>query len=518
MYFAKEGSDVKFFKKFFNQVFFIALAFLLQFLLILAVVSYFNQYYIVFQVLQSLLGIAVFVYIINKKESPEFKLPWLFLFMAFPVFGLVVYLLLADQRLSGKQNKRLVKAEDACKLYLVAPEKGRKEMNVRLGAYAGTDNYLVHAARTEGDIYNKVDFFPVGEAFFADLLTELRKAEKFIFMEYFIIDPGKMWNAVHEILLEKVKAGVEVRVIYDDIGTLGMVGGNFAKTLCKEGIRCVKFNPFRPLVSGICNNRDHRKITVVDGKVGYTGGVNLGDEYINENKRLGHWKDTAVKIRGAAAGTLTAMFLQMFDMTARKTSDYGKYLDVAHEKFDEPGCVHPFGDGPQPFYGEQVGENNYINIIAAAKDYVWITTPYLIPDHNLTTALRNAALRGVDVRIVTPHIPDKKIILNMTRSNYTYLLQAGVKIYEYTPGFIHAKQMLSDDRVAFVGTINMDYRSLVHHYECGALLVDVPCLKDIREDFESTLAVSEEITPYNFKMGFFASLFNSFLTLFAPLF
>ena len=509
---------MKFFKKFFNQVAFVVLAILVQFLLVFSVLSYFNEYYIVFQTVQVLLGLAVFLYIINRKETPEFKLPWLFLFMALPFFALIVYLLSADRRLSEKQYRRLRKAEDACKLHLIAPESERKELQVRLGAYAGADNYLTRTSRTDADIGNQVEFFPVGEAFFADLLAELRKAEKFIFMEYFIISPGKMWDAIHEILLEKVKAGVEVRVMYDDIGTLGLLGGDFAKKLRKEGIRCVKFNPFRPLLSGIHNNRDHRKITVIDGTTGYTGGINLGDEYINEDKRLGHWKDTAIKIRGASAGNLTAMFLQMFDMTARTSSDYEKYLRVPQKKFDEPGCVHPFGDGPKPFYDEQVGENNYINLIAAAKEYVWITTPYLIPDHNLATALRNAALRGVDVRIVTPHVPDKKIILNMTRSNYAYLLQAGVKIYEYTPGFIHAKQMLTDDRAAFIGTINMDYRSLVHHYECGALLVDVPCLQDVKEDFSSVFAVSEEITPYNFRMGFFASLFNSLLTLFAPLF
>ena len=509
---------MKFFKKFFSQAVVIVLALLVQLFLIFAVLYHFNTYYVAFQAFQSVFGLLLFVYIINKKEPPEFKLPWLFIFMAFPFFGVIVYVLFANPQLSKVQHRHLLRAESACKLYLTPAEGERREARARLGVHAGTENYLARTARTEGCLYNKVGFFPVGEAFFADLLVELERAEKFIFLEYFIIDPGKMWNAVHEVLLEKVKAGVEVRVMYDDIGTLGMVGGNFAKTLRKEGIDCVKFNPFRPVLSGIYNNRDHRKIAVIDGKTGYTGGVNLGDEYINENKRLGHWKGTAVKIRGRAVRNLTAMFLQTFDMTARRTSDYGKYLDVACETFDEPGFVHPFGDGPQPFYSEQVGENNYINIINGAQKYVWITTPYLIPDFNLLTALRNAALRGVDVRIVTPHVPDKKIILNMTRSNYSCLLEAGVKIFEYTPGFIHAKQMLADGDVAVVGTINMDYRSLVHHWECAALLVGVPCLRDIAADFENVFSVSQEITPYNFRMGFFAALFNSFLTLFAPLF
>ena len=326
-----------------------------------------------------------------------------------------------------------------------------------------------------------------------------------------------MWDGIHEILKQKAAAGVEVRVMYDDIGCAGLLPGSYYKKLKKEGIDCVKFNPFRPVVSGIHNNRDHRKITVIDGKVGYTGGVNLADEYINETSRFGHWKDTALKIQGSAVSNLTVLFLQLFDAMRKSFSDFEKYLGTDYESFDEDGYIHPFGDGPKPFYSELVGSNNFINIINSAEKYVWISTPYLIPDYNLLSALRSAAYRGVDVRIITPGIPDKKIIFNMTRSNYKYLLQAGVKIYEYSPGFIHAKEMLADGVTAFVGTVNLDYRSLVHHYECGAVLYKTPCISEIEEGFEETLQASREITDDNFKMNFFASLLNGILDLFSPM-
>ena len=245
--------------------------------------------------------------------------------------------------------------------------------------------------------------------------------------------------------------------------------------------------------------------------------MNIADEYINKKKRFGYWKDTAVKIQGSAVGNFTAMFLQMFDASAKSFSDYSKYLDIEYERFEEEGYIHPFGDGPKPFYKELVGSNNYINIINSAKEYVYVTTPYLIPDYNLVCALRNAAYRGVDVKIITPSIPDKKIIFNMSRSNYNYLLEAGVKIYEYSPGFIHAKQMVADGNAAFVGTVNLDYRSLVHHYECGAVFCNSPCIADIKADFDKILSLSYEITCDNFKMSFFGALLNAVLNLFSPM-
>lgn len=500
----------------FSKLFVSALLLLLQVAVIYVVFKVFNQYMVVLQILGGLLAVAVFLTIITKKESPEFKIPWIVLVFLFPLFGLLIYLLFANPKMNKKDAKRARQIYEQLKA--AGPEEEDDgELKKALGDFADVENYLNSNSYLRGSLHNRVTYFKVGEEFWQDLLAELEKAQKFIFMEYFIIDKGKMWDSVHEILKRKASSGVEVRVMYDDIGTAGMLSGNYFKKLRKEGIDCYKFNPFRPVISGIYNNRDHRKITVIDGRVGYTGGVNLGDEYINENKRLGHWKDTAVKIQGPAVDNLLRLFLQAFDMNARRLSDYKQYFVTEHEQFDDEGYIHPFGDGPKPFYAEQIGENNYINLINHAKKYVYITTPYLIIDFNLATALRNAAFRGVDIRLITPHVPDKKIVLNMTRSNYAYLLQAGVKIYEYTPGFIHAKSLIADDEYAFVGTINLDYRSLVHHYECGAVMYHTPCINDIKQDITATIAVSQEITLKNFHMNGFTRLINSVLTIFAPM-
>lgn len=508
---------MKLLKILFSKIFFSALVLSVQLALVLSVLVFYERYFVWFQIFNAVFGILIFLGIISKKESPEFKLPWIFIILVVPFFGIVIYCMFANSRMSMKQYARMIEITCRCKKYSELTSAENEKIKTALDDYYGIEGYLRRNSYSRGHLHNKVDYFKTGEAFYADLLAELKNAERFIFMEYFIIDRGKMWDGIREILVEKAAAGVEVRVMYDDIGTAGLLSSNYFKKLRKQSINCIKFNPFRPVISGIHNNRDHRKITVIDGKVGYTGGVNIADEYINEKKRFGHWKDTAVKIRGSAAGNLTAMFLQMFDTSAKCLSDYGKYLDIDYEVFGDEGYINPFGDGPKPFYTELVGANNYVNIINSAKEYLYVSTPYLIPDYNTVSALRNAAFRGVDVRIITPAIPDKKLVYNMTRSNYGYLMQSGVKIYEYTPGFIHAKGMLADGKVAFVGTVNLDYRSLVHHYECGAVMYGVPCLKDIKDDFDDTLSVSRRITENNFKMGFLPSLLNAVLNLFSPM-
>ncbi len=508
---------MKLLKKFFSKICIFAIALFLQVGLVLATALYFESYLFAFQVASIVLAVLIFLSVVNKKESPEFKLPWLVLILLFPVFGTIIYIMFANSKISPRQFKIMVEAACRCKKFVEITPRENEEIRRVTGEYYGVETYLRKNAYSRGYLDNRVVYFSSGEKFFADLITELERAEKFIFMEYFIVDHGKLWDRIHELLIRKAAAGVEVRLMYDDIGTLGLLKFNYFKRLKKEGINCLKFNPFRPVVTGVHNNRDHRKITVIDGRVAYTGGANIGDEYANEAGKLGYWKDSAVKVCGSAVRAFTVMFLELFDATAKSFSDYEKYLGATFEKYEDGGCVHPFGAGPKPFYKELVGENNYMNIINSAKNYLFISSPYLIPDYNLITALRNAAFRGVDVRIVTPHKPDKRIIFNMTRSNYKYLLQAGVKIYEYTPGFIHAKGMIADGEIACVGTINLDYRSLVHHYECGAVLYKTPCIADIRADFDKIFGVSEEITPEKCKMGFFASLINAVLNLFSPM-
>lgn len=508
---------MKLFKLIFSRAIVVALAIILQVALFFTVLYMFNSYFVWFQVISVIISLVVFLYIINKKESPEFKIPWLVIIFTVPYFGVIIYIMFARPKIRRK-TKVLIKEVSEKTEHYSNSSADREKTDAVLGKYAGVARYIENSSHISARVNSRVTYYKSGEEFFAALIADLEKAEKFIFMEYFIIESGKMWDTVHEILCRKAAGGVEVRLLYDDMGCLGKVGRNYYKKLRGEGINCWKFNPLLPIVSGIYNNRDHRKIAVIDGNTAFTGGINLADEYINEIEKFGHWKDTAVKIEGPAAEHFCSMFLQLFDVTTGNISDYDKYLGLPQECFDDGGAVCVMGDGPNPHYPEKVGENTFLNLINSAEKYVYITTPYLIVDYNIETALRNAALRGVDVIIITPHIPDKKIVFGMTRSNYTYLMSAGVKIYEYTPGFIHAKTMIVDGEAAFVGTVNFDYRSLVHHYECGAVMFRTPCISDIKSDFDDTVSLSERVTPENFRMSKFAAFINSILSIFSPMF
>lgn len=345
------------------------------------------------------------------------------------------------------------------------------------------------------------------------------RAEKFIFMEYFIVREGKMWNAIHEILKEKAKNGVRVYFMYDDFGCLAALPSDYYETLLKQGIHAQPANRFRAVISHIHNNRDHRKICVVDGRTGYTGGVNLADEYINEEIRFGRWKDTAVRIEGAAVTMLSALFLAAWNMQGTERLRAGDFLRQTGEDTGAGGrgWVIPFGDSPSPIDTEDVGKNVYLNILNAARDYVYITTPYLICDHEIMSAIARAAQRGVDVRILTPHIPDKKTVFLLTRSSYRSLIGAGVRIFEYMPGFMHAKNVVADDRFCVCGTINLDYRSLVHHFECAVWMYDTPAVADMKRDFLFTQGLCGEITPEGAQLPFCQRVFAELVKVFSPL-
>ena len=508
---------MKFFKIIFSKSTIVVLLLLIQILLIFGAFFLLNEYFMIFQALFFFLAIFIFFKIINKKQSPEFKLPWIFVVLVLPLFGSFIYLMFSNQKLTKKQSKYLTELSNRTKPYLNKTPEEKDKIIDYLDESKYIEKYISGVTEYGGYLNSKAQYFNSGENFYEDLLKELKKAKKFIFMEYFIIDEGEMWNSIFDILVEKAKSGVEVRVLYDDLGTIGKLKRNFYKKLRANGIKCHKFNTFKPVISAVHNNRDHRKITVIDGKIGYTGGVNLADEYINKKQLYGHWKDSAVKISGVAVKNMTSMFLQMYDMNIEEYSDYSKYLEIKHQNYDEEGYIIPFGDGPKPFFKDTVGENVFLNLINSAKKYIYITTPYLIIDYSLITALRNASLRGVDVRIITPHIPDKKVIFKITQSNYDYLLEAGVKIYEYEPGFIHAKSIISDDEVGFVGTINFDYRSLVHHFECGVIMYKTKCLTDIKNDITQTISKSIEIKRGQIKRSFWARLYCSILNLFSPM-
>lgn len=462
-----------------------------------------------------LLYISTILAIVNRNMPPESKVTWL-LIAVVPVFGSLLYLMFGERRLSKKEMKQLENMES-----MEFREDNSRELRLKLkeenkAVYGMVKSLL--SMDHNADLYNGTSstFFPLGDQMFKQLLEDLRSAKKFIFMEFYIIDEGLMWDSILEILIEKVKEGVEVKLLYDDIGCMATLAGNYTKRLRKLGINAHKFNKVIPRLTVAYNNRDHRKILVIDGQIGYTGGINLADEYINQIERFGHWKDSAVRIEGRAVKALTRLFLMTWYINQGEIEDFDKY-HMENRAVDGEGLYIPFGSGPKPIYKSQVGKAVYQNMINQATDYVYITTPYLIIDYDLTEDIRNAALRGVDVRIVTPFIPDKKLIQIVTRGAYPDLMEAGVKIYEYLPGFVHSKQVLVDDEIAVVGTINFDYRSLVHHYENAIWMYETPEIPKIRADFDNIFAVSREIKLETFRVAWYQHLVKEIMQLFAPM-
>ena len=463
-----------------------------------------------------ILAVCLFYRVINKQEDSEFKIPWIVGLFLVPLFVIMMYAVFGGHGLSHKE-KRVIGVSRASYIpYLEMEHKRFKDNDKKLGRAAGAFNYIKNVTTTGGHSHNRVTYYKNGETFFPEFIEGLKKAEEFIFIEFFIIADGKEWDAVKKILIEKAEQGVEVRLIYDDLGCSGVISSRTAKRLRKLGIQCYKFHPFRPFLHRSYNNRSHRKIVVIDHKMAFTGGINLADEYANLIKRFGYWKDTMIKIEGSAISNLITIFLQNFDLCSRDPSDYHKYLNYEYPKYKEEGFVAPFGDGPGGIDDALVGEQNYMNIINYATKRVDISTPYLIPTYQLMDAMRNAALRGVQVNLIVPGIPDKKIVYSMAKSNFRFLLDAGVNIYYYKPGFNHMKSALADGELGFVGTINFDFRSLVHHFECGALLYKNPCLKDLQEDFDEMLSVSERV-PNSFKRGLWSRFICALLKIFAPL-
>lgn len=476
----------------------VVLLFLVQIYLVVGFFQSFSKYIPVFWGGYMVFALCIVLLIINKEGSPETKLTWTILTMLLPLVGGLFYLFVEMQpgyRLLGRRLKSIYKStedyvqqEESVMAALEEADKG----TARLAQYVRKNgNFPVYQN-------TRVKYFPLGEDKFAEMLLQLEKAEQFIFMEYFILKEGYMWEKILQILEEKAKAGVEVRVMYDGTCAMFDLPYKYPEELKAKGIKCKMFAPIQPILSTHYNNRDHRKILVIDGKVGFTGGINIGDEYINRVVRHGHWKDTAVMLEGDAVQGLTMMFLQMWNVSEKQV-DYGKYLEKTEIDQQATGFVMPYGDSP--FDDELIGETVYMDILNRAKDYVHIMTPYLIIDQRMITALSFAAKRGVDVKLILPHVPDKKFAFALAKSHYPALLKAGVKIYEYTPGFVHAKVFTSDDEKAVVGTINLDYRSLYLHFECAAFLYQVDEIERIEEDFQETLAKCQEITLENYKKG-----------------
>ena len=437
-----------------------------------------------------LLSLVVALVEVSRRGNPSVKLSWVLLTMLAPVLTIPLYLLVNADLGHRLAHFRLREIDRETARYAPPRPDLRRELEERDPGAAGLAAYL---ERQGFPLYQNSDakYFPLGEDMFEEVLAQLERARSFIFLEYFIIQEGYMWGRILSILERKVKEGVEVRLLYDGTCALTKVPYYYPQELEKIGIQCKMYAPLRPVVSTHYNNRDHRKILVVDGRVAFTGGINLADEYINRRVRHGHWKDTAVMVSGEAVRGFTLMFLQMWNVDTRQAEDYPRYLDVTRP-MAAPGFVLPYGD--RPFDGEMVGEMVYMDILNRARRYVHITTPYLIVDNEMVTALTYAAKRGVEVVLIVPAIPDKKYVYALNQVYYRELIEAGVEIREYTPGFIHAKMFVSDDTTAVVGSINLDYRSLYLHFECAALLYGAAAVADVERDFQATRAVSRTIT------------------------
>ena len=495
----------------------ILLLLLLQLGILFIVFSRLQQHIIYAYWLFVLLSALTAILIINRPGNPAFKLAWMVPITFFPVFGMLLYLFVEFQAGTVWLNHRLQNVEQQMRKYVLQDPDVFEELEKTDKRVANLSRYVTEKGGFPTYKNYHTTYYPWGKDKFEALIEELNKAEKFIFMEYFIVAEGKMWNTVLEILKKKVQEGVEVRFMYDGTCSISLLPYNYPKKLEEYGIRCKIFNPIKPALSTVQNNRDHRKIVVIDGKTAFTGGVNLADEYIGELERFGTWKDTAIMVQGEAVRNFTLMFLEIWNVDEPQ-ENYEKYLDASYcyGMTEGEGYVIPYGDSPLDH--ENVGELVYMDILNSAKDYVHIMTPYLILDHEMLTALTYAAKRGVDVRIVTPGIPDKKMIFLLTQSHYEPLLKCGVKIYQYTPGFIHAKSFLCDDKIGTVGSINLDYRSLFLHFECGVFMYKTKALMQLKEDCMDTFAASEEMTlEFCRGQNVFIRIFQGMMRLFAPL-
>ena len=459
-----------------------------------------------FSFAQLALTVVVSIYIVNSKVSTSYKITWLFVVGVFAIFGTILYLMFANRSTSKHMKKLLESEKKAVRRFAISDEIVKELSKTPQDEDAlSLANFI---SSTSGQALYKnseVTYYKSGEDAWPIMLAELNKAEHYIFLEYFIIDKGQFWDSLVDILARKAKEGLDVRVMYDDVGSISTLPGNYPKQLQKMGIKCMPFNKVKPFMNIKVNNRDHRKVLVIDGKVGFTGGINLADEYVNTIVRFGYWKDNAIRIKGQGVYGLTQLFLSNW-LFANKIPDNAelyeeKYLPITHvtkeDKVNSSGYVQPYGD--LPYDQDNVGENVYLKLINGARRYVYITTPYLIIDDEMNNALCRAAKSGIDVHIMTPHIPDKKIVFGITRSHYAPLIEAGVKIHEFTPGFIHEKMFIVDDIYGTVGTINLDYRSLYLHMENGTFMYKCECLKDMKKDYEDSIEISELITAEKYK-------------------
>ena len=493
---------------------FVAVALLFQVGWLLLLVLVLNEYSAPISAVTGALSVVVVLKLYSKHTNSAMKMPWIMLILVFPVMGLTLYLmfeLLGDPGI-GKRI-RFVRKQMA--EHLAQDGAVAEQLECASRSAANQFRYLRNMSGSPVYGGTRTEYFAEGTDAFKAMKRDLEQAKSFIFMEYFIVEDRSSFRELQEILIRKHREGVEVRLLYDDIGSVGYVNLAFAKRLNDAGIRCIPFNPALPVLNLFMNHRDHRKITVIDGKVGFTGGYNLADAYFDRERPYGKWKDTGLRLEGDAVRSLTATFLELWCATTREKEVFSKYLDI-RQCVEAEGFVQPFGDNP--LGEERLAKNVYMNLIAGAQRSLYIITPYLIIPDDMSSALRLAAKRGVDVRIITPGIPDKKTVYAVTRSYYAGLAAQGVRIFEYTPGFCHAKQCICDGEIASIGTSNLDYRSLYHHFENNVLLYGCEAVETIRADFEDLFPQCEEVTEkYRTGVHKIQWVWQCILRLFAPL-
>lgn len=505
-------------KLIFQRVVVVSLAILLQIGFLLAGVLWLQEYRFWMRAILNVMSWVLVIGIMSGRSNPSYKIAWIVLILAFPVAGLTIYALFGGNKTSHRSNSKRAQSELTVLQHLRQKPQTMQALQAAPDAAYNHARFLLRSASYPIYDNSRAQYYSSGEACWEQMLEQLRQAKHYIFLEFFIIAPGQMWDAILDILHQKALAGVDVRVLYDDFGCITRLPARYCRQLRELGIQARAFSPYVPVLSGRLNNRDHRKLMIIDGQVGFTGGVNLADEYINRTSPHGHWKDCGICVTGEAVWSMTVMFLANWDTVSRLQEDVDSFRPFyPHTPQQEtPGYLQPFSDSPLD--DEDVGATIYQQLITSAKQTVRIMTPYLILDHQMTQALCNAAKTGVDVRIITPGVPDKWYVHAVTRANYEVLTEAGVRIYEYRPGFIHSKVCLSDDRYAVVGTVNMDFRSLYLHYEDAVYLYQADAIADIAQDFEETFPLCREITYQRCRHVYLRQrLLRNLLRMFSPL-
>lgn len=495
----------------------VSLGILLQLAVIVLGISFLKDYRTWLQVVFMVLSWIAVILIISGRSNPSYKMAWIVLILAFPAAGLTIYLLFGGNKSSSRENRRMQAIEQLMVRHIPQDAAAMEALQSENPVAFNHARYVLHSACYPVYQHSKSCYYPMGMECYTQMLRDLAEAKKYIFLEYFIIDSGFMWDGILKILCEKVAQGVDVRVIYDDFGCIRKLPANYCRQLRKMGIQARTFSPYVPIMSPRLNNRDHRKLMIVDGTVAYTGGINLADEYVGRKTLYGVWKDCGLRVEGAAARSMTVSFLTMWDYVNQIEENAAAFLpELPPAEKTSDGFVQPFADSPLDV--EDVGASLFQNIIQNAQKSVWMMTPYLILDEKMSSALCTAAKTGIDVRIITPGIPDKKLVYSVTRANYELLIEAGVKIYEYTPGFLHSKVIYADDLHAVVGTVNLDFRSLYLHYENAVYLYGTQSIAQIGDDFRATFPECRRITYEQCRQVGLKSRFNrSLLRVFSPL-